>query len=49
MDLIVVILASLLLFLTMFTGRKRNLLERWEGLIFISLYIAFIGFSIIRG
>jgi cation:H+ antiporter len=49
MDLIVVILASTLLFLTMFTGRKRNLLERWEGIIFISLYIAFIIFSIIRG
>jgi len=48
-DLIVVISASMLLFLTMFTGRKRNLLERWEGIVFISLYIAFIGFSIIRG
>lgn len=48
-DLIVVILASTLLFLTMFTGRKRNLLERWEGIIFISIYIAFIGFSIMRG
>jgi hypothetical protein len=48
-DLIVVILASMLLFLTMFTGRKRNLLERWEGIIFIAFYVAFIIFSFMRG
>jgi len=48
-DLGVVILASFLLFLSMFTGRKRNLLERWEGIIFVTIYITYLGFLVLRG
>jgi cation:H+ antiporter len=49
MDLMIVIVASAILFLSMFTGRKRNLLERPEGAIFLILYVAYIIFTIIRG
>lgn len=48
-DLTVVILASLLLFIAMFTGRKRNLLERSEGAFFVAIYIGYILFTILRG
>lgn len=48
MDIGVVILASLLLFVYMFTGKKRSL-DRWEGGIFITLYSAHIAFLIIQG
>ncbi|MFH1778149.1 MAG: calcium/sodium antiporter [Candidatus Omnitrophota bacterium] len=42
------ILASMLLFLCMFTGKKHKL-DRWEGIIFIVLYIGYISFLIMRG
>jgi len=45
----VTIIASALLFIVMFTGAKRHLLERWEGVIFIALYAGFIAYSILRG
>ncbi len=45
-DIGVVILASLLLFLFMFTGKKRSL-DRWEGAVFVVLYIAYIVFLIL--
>jgi cation:H+ antiporter len=45
----VTIIASALLFIAMFTGAKRHLLERWEGIIFITLYAGFIAYSILRG
>jgi cation:H+ antiporter len=41
------IFASLLLFIVMFSGRKRFMIERWEGILFIIAYIAFISFLII--
>jgi cation:H+ antiporter len=41
----VVILASLLLFLWMFTGKKRSL-DRWEGMIFLILYGCYITFLV---
>jgi len=47
-DIGMVILASLLLFVYMFTGKKRSL-DRWEGAIFIGLYVCYITFVIIRG
>jgi len=40
-DIGVVILASLLLFLFMFTGKKRSL-DRWEGLLFLLCYVSYI-------
>jgi cation:H+ antiporter len=44
-DIGVVILASLLLFLWMFTGKKRSL-DRWEGIIFLILYCSYITFLV---
>jgi len=43
----VVILASLLLFLWMFTGKKHSL-DRWEGIVFIILYASYITFLIVK-
>jgi cation:H+ antiporter len=47
-DLLVLILASLVLFLTMFTG-VRHALERWEAVILLLLYIGYNIFIILRG
>jgi len=47
-DIGVVILANLLLFVYMFTG-KIHLLDRWEGIIFVALYICYISFLIVQG
>jgi cation:H+ antiporter len=47
LDLAVVILSSLLLFLFMFTGKKRSL-DRWEGIVFLILYGIYIAFLIIN-
>jgi len=43
----VVIFASFLLFLWMFTGKKRSL-DRWEGIVFIILYASYITFLIVK-
>jgi cation:H+ antiporter len=47
-DLGVTVMASVLLFVAMFTGRKRHLLERWEGIIFVVLYAGYIAYLIVR-
>lgn len=47
-DIAMVILASFLLFLCMFTGRTR-LLDRWEGLSFLLLYGGYLAFLVIQG
>jgi cation:H+ antiporter len=47
-DIAAVILASLLLFISMFTGRKR-LIDRWEGGIFIVLYTGYITLLVVQG
>jgi len=44
----VAIIASLLLFLCMFTGKKR-MLDRWEGCVFLVLYAGYLCFLIVRG
>ena len=48
LDIGVVTLSSLLLFLFMFTGKKRSL-DRWEGAVFLVLYAAYIVFLIFTG
>lgn len=45
-DMLVNILLGLLLFAFIFTGKGRRL-ERWEGIFFIMIYIAYISFLII--
>jgi len=42
-DIGVAILASLLLFIVMFSGKKHSL-DRWEGAVFIVLYVSYIAF-----
>ena len=44
-DIGVVIFSSLLLFLFMFTGKKRSL-DRWEGLIFLACYGVFVAYLV---
>jgi cation:H+ antiporter len=46
-DIGMVILAELLLFAFMFTGRRR-LLDRWEGAVFLVLYAAYIIFLAVK-
>ncbi|MBN1493985.1 MAG: calcium/sodium antiporter [Candidatus Omnitrophica bacterium] len=46
-DMLIVAIASLLLFVSMFTG-KRRAIDRWEGIVFIIMYIAYIVF-IVKG
>jgi cation:H+ antiporter len=46
-DLGVVILASLMLFFSMFTGKKRSL-DRWEGVVFLILYLGYIAILIVN-
>ena len=48
-DIGVAILAPLLLFITMFTGKKKHMLERLEGLIFLIIYTFYLFFIINRG
>jgi len=48
-DICIMIISSLLLFIAMFTGRKRNLLDRREGIVFLALYAGYIAYSILRG
>ncbi|MBN2408049.1 MAG: calcium/sodium antiporter [Elusimicrobia bacterium] len=48
MDIFVLIGASILLFFFMFTG-KRRMLDRWEGAIFIILYIVYAVFLVKGG
>lgn len=47
-DIGVTILVSFLLFICMFTGRRR-LLDRWEGVVFLILYTCYVGLLIVRG
>ena len=45
-DILVLLIASFLLFLSMFTGKKRTI-DRWEGLVFMLLYAAYISLIIV--
>jgi len=46
-DIIIMMAATLMLFLFMFIGKK-NMLKRWQGVIFILSYISYIGYLIFR-
>lgn len=47
-DMFVTIIATALLFAAMFIG-KRHILERWQGICFIVLYVSYITYLVIRG
>ena len=46
-DLLVLIAATMLLFFTMFTGKKRRL-DRWEALLFVIGYVGYMVFLLCR-
>ncbi len=46
-DIGILAVATLLLFVTMFTGKKHKL-DRWEAVFFIAAYVAYTAFVIIR-
>ena len=48
LDIGMVILASMILFGTMFTGQRRSL-DRWEGAMLLVLYAAYLVFLVLRG
>ncbi|MBI2123842.1 MAG: calcium/sodium antiporter [Candidatus Wildermuthbacteria bacterium] len=47
-DVLMALVATFLLFATMFIG-KRHILERWQGISFIVLYVVYIAYVVIRG
>jgi len=48
LDVILVMIATLLLFIFMFIGERRTL-QRWQGIGFVIVYIAYIAFTVYRG
>lgn len=46
-DIAAVIISTFLLFLFMYTGKKHSV-DRWEGSIFIILYVAYITFHVVQ-
>ncbi len=46
-DVIAVLLSTALLFIWMFVGR-RHVLQRWQGGVFIGLYVAYVAYLLIR-
>ncbi len=47
-DVWVVIITTILLFLALFVGKKHTL-ERWQGVVFVTAYVFYIAFLILRG
>lgn len=47
-DVAVCVFATLLLFLFMFVGKKHTL-QRWQGAMFIIMYVGYIGYLVARG
>jgi len=47
LDILMTIFASLLLFVTMYIGKK-HILERWEGFVMVLLYVGYIVFLVFK-
>lgn len=47
-DVFVTVLATLLLFIFLFVG-KRHILERWQGVCFVTLYVGYVVYLVFRG
>lgn len=45
-DIAMTILASIVLFLIMFTGKKRTI-ERWQGIVMVALYVGYLVFLVL--
>jgi cation:H+ antiporter len=48
-DIGFLIIATLLLFKFMFLGRSKHVLDRWEGVFFLFLYILYLIYLVLRG
>ena len=48
-DLLVMVIATVILFGFMFTGKPKNSLQRREGAIMVTLYVVYMGFLVWRG
>lgn len=48
MDILVCVIATLLLFLSVFVG-NRHQIDRWQGVLFFLFYAGYIGYLIMRG
>ncbi len=48
LDVFVAVLVTLLLFLALFIG-KRHTLDRWQGVVFMLVYILYLAFLVLRG
>jgi len=46
-DILMTILASVVLFFAMFVG-KRHILERWQGVAMIIIYLSYVAFLIMK-
>lgn len=47
-DIYVMFIATIILFLFMFVGKK-NILQRWQGVVMIGLYVAYVVYLVLRG
>jgi cation:H+ antiporter len=47
-DMVVMVVATLLLFVCLFVG-KRHVVDRWQGVLFVLLYVAYTAFLVVRG
>ncbi|MFA6410779.1 MAG: calcium/sodium antiporter [Candidatus Buchananbacteria bacterium] len=47
-DVLISVIATSLLFLAMFVG-KRHRLDRWQGILFLILYVSYTGYLVYRG
>ena len=47
-DMLVAVGATLLLFLSLFVGKKQAL-DRWQGVAFVTLYVVYLGYLVLRG
>ncbi len=47
-DILIVMIVTIILLVSLYIG-KRNVLQRWEGYVFIILYLVYISFLVFRG
>ncbi len=47
-DILVAVGATVLLFLNLFIGRKHQI-ERWQGVLFVTAYVCYISYLVLRG
>jgi cation:H+ antiporter len=48
-DIVIMLAATLILFVSMFVGTPRRTIHRGEGILFLAMYVAYIVFVVIRG